>query len=104
VVVHGGGETILIPIGGYPATISTSTSYYAWCVDMEDGFTGHVNAWTTECTDLSPWNGQMIQLRADFGSDSSVSSPGWYIEGYTLGSAGVTPVESSTWGRIKNVY
>jgi hypothetical protein len=104
VVEQSGAETILIPLGGYPATISTSTSYHAWCVDEEDGFTGHVNLWTTECADLTPWDGQTIQLRADFGSDSSVTYPGWYIAGFTLGSGQAVPVDQSTWGSLKNVY
>ncbi len=104
VVEEGGEETILIPIGGYPATISTSTGFYAWCVDMEEGWTDHVAAWTTDCADLTPWDGQTIQLRADFGSDNSVTYPGWYIAGYTVGSAEATPVDESTWGEIKDVF
>ncbi len=105
VVVDGsGGETILQPMAGYPATISTSTTYYAFCVDNEPGFTGHDAVWTTACADLSPWDGQVIQLRLDFGSDSSVTYPGWYLAGYTFGTDQGTPVEQGSWGTIKGLY
>ena len=105
VVVDGsGGETILQPMAGYPATISTSTTYYAYCVDLEPGFTGHDATWTTACGDLSPWDGQEIQIRLDFGSDSSVTYPGWYLAGYTFGTDVSTPVEQESWGTIKGLY
>ena len=104
VIDQGGGETVLVPIGGYPATISTSTSFYAYCVDMEPGFTGHVNAWTTECGDLTPWDGQTIQIRLDFGTDSSVTYPGWYLAAIRFGTDEPVAVEHSTWGQIKNTY
>ena len=105
VVIDGaGGETVLEPMAGYPATISTSTSYYAYCVDMEPGYTGHDAIWTTACADLSPWDGQVITLRLDFGSDSSVTYPGWYLAGYSFGTDESTPVEQGSWGTIKGLY
>ena len=104
VVLDGAGETILYPMAGYPATINTSTSYYAYCVDMEPGFTGHGTAWTTACCDLTPWDGQEIALRFDFGSDSSVTYPGWFIAGITWGTDQFTPVEESSWSMIKALY
>jgi len=105
VVIDGsGGETVLEPMAGYPATISTSTSYYAFCVDLELGFTGHDATWTTACADLTPWDGQEIQLRLDFGSDSSVTYPGWYLAGYSFGTDQTTPVEQGSWGTIKGLY
>jgi hypothetical protein len=98
-------ETILIPIGGYPDDeISDSPNYYAWCVDGEPGFTGHENVWTYACADLSPWAGQLIQIRHDFGSDSSVTYPGWYLAGVVFGSSVPVPTEESSWGRIKTIY
>jgi hypothetical protein len=105
VVIDGSGaETVLEPMAGYPATISTSTSYYAFCVNDELGFTGHDAIWTAACADLSPWDGQVIQLRLDFGSDSSVTYPGWYLAGYTFGTDETTPVEQGSWGTIKGLY
>ena len=104
VVDAAGGETILDPMTGYPAVISTSTSYYAWCVDNEPGWTGHDAVWTAACADLSPWDGQEISVRFDFGSDSSVTYPGWYLAGYVLGTQEPTATENSTWGQIKSTY
>jgi len=105
VVVDGsGGETVLVPMAGYPAIISTSTSYYAYCVDMEPGCTGHEAIWKESCADLSPWDGQWITLRLDFGSDSSVTYPGWYLAGYSFGTDQSTPVEQGSWSTIKGLY
>jgi hypothetical protein len=104
VVDGGGGETILQPMAGYPATISTSATFYAYCVDLEPGFTGHDQLWTASCADLSPWDGQEISIRFDFGSDTSVYYPGWYLAGITLGTDQSTPVGEESWGTIKGLY
>jgi hypothetical protein len=105
VVIDGsGGETVLEPMAGYPAIISTSTGFYAFCVDLEPGYTGHDATWTTACADLTQWDGQEITLRLDFGSDSSVTYPGWYVAGYTFGTDETTPVEQGSWGTIKGLY
>lgn len=96
---------VVAPIGGYTSTISTSTSFYAWCVDMEPGFTGStLNPWRTDCWDLSAFAGQMISVEFDFGSDSSVSYPGWYLGSVKIGGEPGVPVEPSSWGTIKNIY
>jgi bacillopeptidase F (M6 metalloprotease family) len=104
VVIDGVGETVVPPMAGYPATISTSTYYYAYCVDLHLGLSGHDAFWTTSCFDLSAWDGQMIEVRFDFGSDSSVTYPGWYLAGYLLGTDEGTPVELQSWGTIKALY
>ena len=52
VMVNG---TVVAPIGGYDGTISTSASYYAYCVDMEQGFTSF-GGWGTDCwTSRTSW-------------------------------------------------
>jgi hypothetical protein len=105
VVIDGsGGETILEPMAGYPATISTSDYFYAFCVDLEPGFTGHDGVWMTTCGDLTPWDGQEITIRLDFGSDSSVTYPGWYLAGYRFGTDQQTPVELESWSTVKGLY
>jgi Immune inhibitor A-like, MAM domain len=90
-------NTLLQPTPVYNATISTSTSFYAYCNDNQPGWTGNSGAgasqvWIQQCFDLSAYNGQSIQVRFDFGSDSSVTYPGWYIAYVRIGSATV-PVE-----------
>lgn len=90
-------DTLLQPNPAYDATISTSTSYYAYCVDNESGWTGNSSTgpsqdWVQQCFDLSAYVGQTIQVRFDFGSDSSVSYPGWYL-GYVRIGDDIVPVD-----------
>ncbi len=95
---------VLDLIGGYPGIISTSPSYYAYCVDNQPGFTGEM-MWQESCFDLDPYRGQTIQVRFDFGSDSSVTGAGWYIASVRVtGDIPSTPVDSGTWGQIKSMY
>ena len=96
--------TVIAPMGGYDGVISTSTSFYAFCVDMEEGYTGHANVWATSCWDLSAYDGQTIQVEFDFGSDSSVTYPGWYLGYVKVGGMTATPTEQTTWGTIKSLY
>lgn len=96
--------TVVAPVGGYDGTISTSTSYLAYCVDMEPGFTGHVSTWGWDCWDLSSYMGQSVVVTFDFGSDSSVQYPGWYIAQIRIGGENPTPAGSPTWGAIKNQF
>ena len=95
---------LITPQGGYTGTISTSTSYYAFCVDMEAGWTGQSSTFRSECFDLSAFMGQTVELSFEFGSDSSVTYPGWYIASVMVGGTGATPVQESTWGQIKNLF
>jgi hypothetical protein len=87
----------LQPTDLYNATISTSTSFYAYCVDNQPGWTGNSSSgasqvWVEQCFDLSAYNGQTIQVHFDLGSDSSVTYPGWYL-GYVRIGDDVVPVE-----------
>jgi hypothetical protein len=99
-VVNG---TVVPPMGGYNGTISTSTSFYAYCTDLEEGFTGHDATWRVDCFDLNPFIGTNVQLEFDFGSDSSVTYPGWYIAWIKVGTY-VVPTEEQSWGHIKGLY
>jgi hypothetical protein len=73
-------DTLLQPNPVYNATISTSTSFYAYCVDNEAGWTGSSSTpsqnWVAQCFDLSAYVGQTIQVRFASGSDASVQYPG----------------------------
>jgi hypothetical protein len=97
-------DTLITPQGGYTGQINTSTSYYAFCVDMEMGWTGLSNGWRAECFDLSQFVGQSGHLSFEMGSDSSVTYAGWYIAYVKVGGYGATPVEDSTWGHIKGLF
>jgi hypothetical protein len=96
---------VVEPLEGYDVPeISTSTSYYAWCVDLEPGYTGHdLTGFITTCFDLNAFMGQDVALEFTFGSDSSVTYPGWYIASVKVGSS-VVGVESSTMGNVKALF
>jgi len=89
-------DTLLQPTVPYDATVSSSSSFYAYCVDNQAGWTGSSSTpsqnWVAQCFDLSAYTGQTIQVRFDFGSDSSVTYPGWYL-GYVKVGDDIIPVE-----------
>lgn len=105
-VIVGGSPVVIDPVGGYPDDlIGDSTSYYAWCVDMQPGFTGHDPAtFVLDCFDLSQFMGETVQIAVKFGSDSSVTYPGWFISSVMAGSDVPTPTTDTTWGRIRMLY
>lgn len=101
--------TVITPTNGYPAQISTSTAYYAYCVDLErgwtgNGFSGPSQVWLQQCFDLSAYIGETIQVEFDFGADSSVQYPGWYLAYVKIGGDTPIPVEEASWGQIKAIY
>lgn len=101
--------TVITPTNGYPATISTSTAYYAFCVNGEPGWTGNgfsgpSQVWIPQCFDLSAYMGQMIQVEFDFGSDSSVTYPGWYLARVKVGGDAPVSVDDTSWGQVKALY
>ena len=101
--VKANGE-VIHPMEGYPVDeISASTSYYAWCVDGQPGFTGVVDDWVISCFDLSAFTGQEVELRFDFGSDSSVQNAGWIIR-YVRVGGGVVANDGTTWSAVKGLY
>jgi hypothetical protein len=105
VTVVGDPNNPIPPLGGYDAIISTSTTYYAFCVDLELGFTDDtVGQWIVDCWDLSAYMGQTIQVSFDFGTDSSVTYPGWYLAYVRLGTNQPVSVDPSTWGGVKSLY
>ncbi len=96
---------VIVPVGGYDAVISTSTYYYAWCVDNQEGFTDDSGmAWVIDCFDLSAYVGQSVELDFEFGSDSSVQYPGWYLAYVKVGTDLPSPTQESTWGQIKSLF
>jgi len=96
---------VVDPLEGYPDDeISDSTSYYAWCVDGQPGFTGHdPTDWFYSCFDLTAFIGEEVSLNFQFGSDSSVTYPGWYIA--TIWAGGdVVATDGATWTQVKGLY
>jgi hypothetical protein len=79
--------SIITPVDGYDGTISSSNSG----IPNEQGFAtpSNGNFWHQETFDLTPYAGNKIFLRFHFGSDGSVTYPGWYIDDLTV----VAPAE-----------
>ena len=88
-----GGATwqLIYPEGGYPGIINSNTSYYAWCVDSQPGFTGNSVSYVKDCFDLSAYIGQTVLIAFDFGSDESMTYTGWDIKWLILGHAEELP-------------
>ncbi len=98
-----GGMTwqLITPAGGYPGT----TNSYPCAIPNEPAYTGHPPfAYIRDCFDLSAYDGMDILVGFFFGSDSSVTYPGWYIKWIKIGGEEFTPVEDTSWGAIKAMY
>jgi hypothetical protein len=98
------GGTTWVPVSpsqGYPG----STNSFPFCIPSEPAYTGHPTfAFMRDCFDLSPFVGTNIMVGFFFGSDSSVTYPGWYIKWVKIGSSDSSPVQDGTWGTIKGMY
>ena len=77
------------------------------CVDLEPGWTGNSSTpsqnWVAQCFDLTAYMNTRISLEFDFGSDASVTYPGWYIASVMVGTQ-VVAEEQHSWGHIKGLY
>ncbi|MCD4690723.1 immune inhibitor A [bacterium] len=99
-----GGLTwaIVAPQEGYDGW----TGQDPYCVESEPVFNEeHIPAPTffRHCFNLGAYVGEEILVGLFFGSDSSYTMRGWYIDKIILGTGDV-PVESSSWGVIKALY
>jgi hypothetical protein len=101
-------EIVIPPLEGYTGVCNSGTNA---CVLNEEVFAGDVSAgvpirtWGRACFDLSQFMGMTIQVRFDFGSDSSVVRPGWYLAYVKIGMTEMPiPVNQSTWGGLKTLY
>jgi len=99
-----GAWVVIDPMGGYPDDlISDSASYYAWCVNDQPGFTDGPVGFIRDCFDLTQFMGMTVQVAVKFGSDSSVTYPGWFIHSVVAGGE-TTTTQSSEWSTIKSLY
>lgn len=91
--------------GGYTHTMNSAPV----CVAGQRGWSGFgwegpSQVWLQQCFDLSDYMGQEIVVQFDFGSDSSVMYPGWYLGYVKVGNDDVTPSDSPSWGEIKSNF
>ena len=87
--LDGGPYGLITPVDGYDGTISTSNVG----IPGEQGFAGPStgNFWHQETFDLTPYAGHKVQLRFHFGSDGSVTYPGWYIDDLMVTAPAAVP-------------
>jgi|GEM_PF-4439449 len=83
-------STVIEPIGGYT---TSQISANAYCLRGEPGWSGYDATWRVDCFDLSQFWGQQITLEFDFGSDGSVTAPGWYLSRVVVG--GNPPIQGA---------
>ncbi|HET6546224.1 MAG TPA: choice-of-anchor B family protein [Rhodanobacteraceae bacterium] len=84
----GGSWTTIIPAGGYPGTIANTGN----ACDLPIGsgaYTGTHLDWVHPEFDLSAWAGRSIRLRWLFGTDTSQTGEGWWIDDIDVAHAQV---------------
>jgi hypothetical protein len=74
---NGNNWTILDPQGGYNGTDIAG-------LNMEDGWTGHSNAWVAANFDLSAYAGQEVMFRFRLGANGVTGDLGWFIDDFAL--------------------
>jgi hypothetical protein len=76
--VDGGAYNVIAPVDGYDGTIYSTNAG----IPNEEGFAtpSAGNFWHQETFDLNAYVGHDVRIRFHFGSDGSVTYPGWYID------------------------
>jgi len=69
--------TLINPAGGYPGT--------AYSLNGEACFNGYSQTWQMVTFDIGEYNGEDAMFKFHFGSDSSVTYQGWYIDDVYVG-------------------
>ena len=64
---------------GYPGSFRQSSDACGFS-SGDPSFTGTQTTWTEFTADLSPWNGQEIQIRWIFSTDGFQTQEGWFID------------------------
>ncbi len=85
-VSTGGPFTLLSPVEGY-------SDLFLGGLNQQAGWSGSTNQWRGTVFDISALTGDSFQFRLNFGSDSGVTAPGFFIDGITFGQGLIsTPV------------
>ncbi|MEE8417165.1 MAG: carboxypeptidase regulatory-like domain-containing protein, partial [candidate division Zixibacteria bacterium] len=76
---------LITPEGGYDGILSTN---FENPIGGEEAFFGESDGWELETFDLSAYNGSMVLIKFDFGSDTSVRNAGWYMDDFVVYGGG----------------
>ncbi len=82
-----GGATwnLITPVGDYPEDAASSSNSG---IPGEACYSASSGGWVMATFDLTPYVGGTIRLRWHFGSDGSVTYPGWYIDDVVVSGSG----------------
>ncbi len=69
--------TLIPPVGGYNGT--------AYGLNSEQCFNGHNMTWLQATFEIGTYQGEDVMFKFHFGSDSSVTYQGWYIDDVMVG-------------------
>lgn len=97
-------DVVVPPMEGYSDDSIWSTTY---CVNGQPGFSGHDlvdYVMITSCFDLAEFEGQDVALSFQFGSDSSVVYPGWYLGSVLVGGTQPVSTQTTSWSSLKALY
>jgi hypothetical protein len=83
----GSSWEIIFPQGGYPDTLSTG---FENPIGGEPAFSGASHGWVLATFVLTDYGGATVKFKFDFGSDNSITRPGWYLDDFTLVGGGLT--------------
>lgn len=72
---------ILNPIGGYPATIASTTPE----LGGQQAFSGRNEEWHKVQFDISSYRGDTVQIKFIFSTDAYVNGRGWYVDDFLIG-------------------
>ncbi|MDP8211070.1 MAG: carboxypeptidase regulatory-like domain-containing protein, partial [Candidatus Stygibacter australis] len=73
----GSSWNLIQPVGGYNGT--------AYGLNSEECFNGHDMVWTLITFEIGEYQGEDVMFKFHFGSDSSVTYQGWYIDDVYVG-------------------
>jgi hypothetical protein len=75
------------------------------CIEFSDAFSDDdpSQPFHRDCFDLSDYIGTRVWIGFFFGSDASVSDPGWFLRWVRIGGHD-SPVEERSWGTIKGLF
>ena len=93
---NNGGFVQVLPAAGYPKHFRTTSGGGSPFTGPMPGIACYAGtlAWSTQFVDLANYEGDTIQVRFRFGSDSGTGREGWYVDDVQI--RGEAPVIPST--------
>jgi len=84
----GNNFQIINPLGGYPCTVSNISSSV---LSGQAAYSGVSSGWELAEFDLTAYADMTVIIKFDFGTDGSVTEPGWYIDSVSVTTEPIIP-------------